>query len=58
MQIHLSAAVGYVTDPLVRASSNKYQSNPMMQNIFCNDSNASSSSSDRLSMNDSYCLNW
>ena len=48
MQIHLCAAVGHVTDPLVRASNSKYQSNPMMLNIVCNDSNASSSSSDRL----------
>ena len=53
MQIHLSAAVGHVTDPLARASSSKYQSNPTMLNIVCNDSKAFSSSSDRLSMNHS-----
>ena len=48
MQIHLSAAVGHVTDPLICASSSKYQSNPVMLNIVCNDSSASFSFSDRL----------
>ena len=54
MQIHLSTAVGHVTDPLVRASSSKYQSNPMMLKIVCNDSNASFSSSEWTI----HCLNW